>query len=110
MRLIPGSRQRGQRLPAADRKTKSGWKPLPLCLRYDKFPEIPCPSISTPSIPTNSKPAEANCGGTFDYPKLQARLAELEGLMAEVDFWSNKERAQKNVEEVSTLRGKIGPL
>src|SRR5580704_3738389 len=37
-------------------------------------------------------------------------MAELEGLMAEADFWSNKERAQKNVEEVSTLRGKIVPL
>ncbi|MEZ0255212.1 MAG: peptide chain release factor 2 [Chthoniobacter sp.] len=46
----------------------------------------------------------------LDYPKLQARLTELEGLMAEPDFWGNKERAQKNVEEVSTLRNKIGPL
>lgn len=30
--------------------------------------------------------------------------------MAEPDFWANKERAQKNVEEVSALRGKITPL
>jgi peptide chain release factor 2 len=30
--------------------------------------------------------------------------------MAEPDFWANKERAQKNVEEVSSLRGKINPL
>src|ERR1700748_531071 len=30
--------------------------------------------------------------------------------MAEPDFWNNKERAQKNVEEVSTLRNKIGPI
>ena len=30
--------------------------------------------------------------------------------MAEPDFWTNKERAQKQVEEVSTLRGKITPL
>jgi len=30
--------------------------------------------------------------------------------MAEPDFWGNKERAQKNVEEVSTLRGKVVPL
>ena len=51
-----------------------------------------------------------SCGGIFDYPKLQARLSELEGLMAEGDFWTNKERAQKNVEEVSNLRGKVGPL
>lgn len=30
--------------------------------------------------------------------------------MAEPDFWAHKERAQKNVEEVSALRGKITPL
>jgi peptide chain release factor 2 len=30
--------------------------------------------------------------------------------MAEPDFWANKERAQKNVEEVSTLKGKVTPL
>jgi peptide chain release factor 2 len=43
-------------------------------------------------------------------PKLQARLAELEGLMSEPDFWSNKDRAQQQVEEVSVLRGKVAPL
>jgi peptide chain release factor 2 len=52
----------------------------------------------------------ASCGGIFDAPKLQARLAEIEGLMAEPDFWNNKERAQQQVEEVSTLRGKVLPL
>ncbi len=30
--------------------------------------------------------------------------------MSEADFWSNKERAQQQVEEVSVLRGKVGPL
>ena len=30
--------------------------------------------------------------------------------MAEADFWSNKERAQQRVEEVSVLRGKVTPL
>ena len=30
--------------------------------------------------------------------------------MAEPDFWNNKERAQRHVEEVSTLRGKVTPL
>ncbi|MCE9611930.1 MAG: peptide chain release factor 2 [Chthoniobacter sp.] len=71
---------------------------------------FPCPSKSKPSIPTNSKPAWGNSGGIFDFAKLQTRLAELEGQMAEPDFWANKERAQKNVEEVSALRGKITPL
>jgi peptide chain release factor 2 len=49
-------------------------------------------------------------GGIFDFAKLQSRLAEIEGQMAEPDFWSNKDRAQKLVEEVSTLRGKTTPL
>ncbi|HYR56975.1 MAG TPA: peptide chain release factor 2 [Chthoniobacteraceae bacterium] len=73
-------------------------------------PSSKCPSIPLPSTSPNFAPAWANCGGIFDFPKLQARLAELEGLMAEPDFWANKERAQKQVEEVSTLRGKITPL
>ncbi|HEY2343905.1 MAG TPA: PCRF domain-containing protein, partial [Chthoniobacteraceae bacterium] len=30
--------------------------------------------------------------------------------MSEPDFWSNKERAQQQVEEVSQLRGKVNPL
>ncbi len=54
--------------------------------------------------------AWASCGGIFDLPKLQSRLAEIEGLMSEPDFWSNKDRAQQQVEEVSILRGKINPL
>jgi peptide chain release factor 2 len=54
--------------------------------------------------------ALASCGGIFDLPKLQTRLAEVEGLMAEPDFWSNKELAQQRVEEVSSLRGRINPL
>lgn len=68
------------------------------------------PSISPRFKPTTSKPAWASSGGIFDFPKLQSRLAELEGLMSEADFWNNKERAQKQVEEVSALRNKITPL
>lgn len=43
-------------------------------------------------------------------PKLQARLAEIEGLMSEPDFWSSKERAQQQVEEVSALRNRVQPM
>ena len=43
-------------------------------------------------------------------PGKQARLSELESLMAEPGFWDRKEQAQKQVEEVSALRAKIGPL
>ncbi len=70
----------------------------------------PCLSISPPSIFRLCRPASLSCGGIFDVPKLQARLAELEEAMAAPDFWNNKERAQTSVEEISTLRGKINPL
>ena len=43
-------------------------------------------------------------------PGKQARLSELESLMAEPGFWDRKEQAQKQVEEVSALRAKVGPL
>ncbi len=43
-------------------------------------------------------------------PGKQARLSELESLMAEPGFWERKEQAQKQVEEVSALRAKISPL
>ena len=51
-----------------------------------------------------------SCGGFFDLPKLQARVAELEERMAAPDFWGSQERAQQILEEVSLLRKKIGPL
>ncbi|MEI7957650.1 MAG: peptide chain release factor 2 [Verrucomicrobiota bacterium] len=49
-------------------------------------------------------------GGTFDLPRLQSRLAELEGMMSAPDFWDSRERAQSLVEEVSSLRNKIQPF
>jgi peptide chain release factor 2 len=52
----------------------------------------------------------ANCGGFFDVPKLEHDLAGLEARMAEKDFWSNRERAQAEVEEVSRLRSLINPF
>ncbi|HEY5036886.1 MAG TPA: peptide chain release factor 2 [Chthoniobacterales bacterium] len=62
---------------------------------------------------STSKPcarASANCGGFFDLPDLQSRLTTLETRMAAPDFWSSRERAQGEVEEVSRLRGLINPL
>jgi peptide chain release factor 2 len=52
----------------------------------------------------------ANCGGFFDVPKLERDLAALEGRMSAPDFWSNRERAQLEVEEVSRLRSLINPF
>ena len=52
----------------------------------------------------------ASCGGFFDVEKLQKDLAAIEGRMAASDFWSNRERAQADVEEVSRLRSLINPF
>ncbi|MGI8890398.1 MAG: peptide chain release factor 2 [Chthoniobacterales bacterium] len=46
----------------------------------------------------------------FDLPTLHAHLIELEARMAAPDFWTNRERAQGEVEEVSRLRGLINPM
>jgi peptide chain release factor 2 len=52
----------------------------------------------------------ANYGGFFDVEKLQKNLATIEARMAAPDFWSNRERAQTDVEEVSRLRSLINPF
>ncbi|MBA2622464.1 MAG: peptide chain release factor 2, partial [Chthoniobacterales bacterium] len=41
---------------------------------------------------------------------MQTQLGELETRMAAADFWSNRERAQADVEEVSRLRSLINPF
>lgn len=43
-------------------------------------------------------------------PELNRRLAEIEARMSAPDFWDSRERAQKDVAEVSSLRGKIQPM
>src|SRR5215468_9694628 len=50
------------------------------------------------------------CGGFFDVPGAQKRLAEINALMAADNFWNNREQAQKLIEEANTLRGKTEPL
>ena len=52
----------------------------------------------------------ASCGGFFDVEKLQKGLTAIEGRMAAPDFWSNRERAQADVQEVSRLRLLINPF
>jgi peptide chain release factor 2 len=52
----------------------------------------------------------ASCGGFFEVEKLQKDLAAIEGRMAAPDFWSNRDRAQADVEEVSRLRSLINPF
>jgi peptide chain release factor 2 len=50
------------------------------------------------------------CGGFFDVPSTQKRLAELDALMAQDNFWNNREQAQKTIDETNSLRKKIEPL
>ncbi|MGB9155128.1 MAG: peptide chain release factor 2 [Chthoniobacterales bacterium] len=46
----------------------------------------------------------------FEVDKLQQQLSALEGRMAAPDFWSNRERAQTDVEAVSRLKSVINPV
>ncbi|MFY8268550.1 MAG: PCRF domain-containing protein, partial [Terrimicrobiaceae bacterium] len=43
-------------------------------------------------------------------PTLTLKLSEIEARMAAPDFWDHRERAQRDVAEVSALRGKIQPM
>jgi peptide chain release factor 2 len=43
-------------------------------------------------------------------PTLSTRLAEIEARMSAPDFWDNRERAQRDMAEISALRGKIQPM
>jgi peptide chain release factor 2 len=52
----------------------------------------------------------ANYGGFFDVERLQKDLSAIEARMAASEFWSNRERAQADVEEVSRLRSLINPF
>jgi peptide chain release factor 2 len=51
-----------------------------------------------------------SCGGFFDVEQLQKNLTAVEARMAAPDFWSNRERAQVDVEEISRLRSLINPF
>src|SRR5437763_3959975 len=57
-----------------------------------------------------SKRACARCGGFFDVPQLEGQLVALEERRGSAGFWSNRERAQWDVEEVSRVRSLLNPL
>src|SRR6266481_3273493 len=50
------------------------------------------------------------CGGFFDVPGAQKRLAEINALMAADNFWNNREQAQRLIEEANSLRTRTEPL
>jgi peptide chain release factor 2 len=59
------------------------------------------------------KPLPGNsriCGGFFDVPTAQKRLGELNSLMADDNFWNNREKAQTLIDEANSLRNKVEPL
>ncbi|MEP6708935.1 MAG: peptide chain release factor 2 [Verrucomicrobiota bacterium] len=69
--------------------------------------------MATESGAINAEELKARVGKLrrfFDLPTLQSQLADLETRMAAANFWSNRERAQADVEEVSRLRSLIAPL
>jgi peptide chain release factor 2 len=61
-------------------------------------------------MPLQFPRASPNCGGFFDLPTLTQHLGEIEARMTAPDFWNNRESAQKDMEQVSELRGKIQPF
>jgi peptide chain release factor 2 len=64
------------------------------------------PKLSWKPPPKNSR----TCGGFFDVPGTQKRLAEVDALMAQETFWNNREQAQKLIDEANSLRKKVDPL
>jgi peptide chain release factor 2 len=52
----------------------------------------------------------ASCGGFFDVGSLKKRLAELESVMSVEDFWSNRDEAQKLIDESASIRRRTEPL
>ncbi|PYJ78551.1 MAG: peptide chain release factor 2 [Verrucomicrobia bacterium] len=60
--------------------------------------------------PEDLKSRVCELRGFFDVEELQKNLAVIERRMAAPDFWSNRERAQTDVEEVSRLRSLISPF
>ncbi|MFN0067183.1 MAG: peptide chain release factor 2 [Limisphaerales bacterium] len=46
----------------------------------------------------------------LDVAALQQRLSQLEAEMSRETFWGNREQAQKTIEEVNGIRGRLDPL
>ena len=49
-------------------------------------------------------------GGIFEIAGKLEEVEELEGLMAQPDFWDNQERAQQVIEQVKRLKSWTGPF
>ncbi|MGM0439501.1 MAG: peptide chain release factor 2 [Chlamydiota bacterium] len=49
------------------------------------------------------------CGGIFDLESKKSRLAELEELQAQPDFWTDNDKAQQTIAEINDLRSWLNP-
>lgn len=61
-------------------------------------------------MPLHSLNASVHCGGFFDSTSLTKELTAIEAKMSDPHFWDHRENAQRDVERVSFLRAKLGPL
>src|SRR5512143_3242529 len=68
---------------------------------------VPCRSLT---VFSSSTAGSRNCGAFFDVDTKAARLAELEGVMADGILWSDPDRAKKVVEEVKFLKRWLEPF
>src|SRR5580692_4793106 len=70
------------------------------------------PSCSRRSKSSCQPPGKKSpiCGGFFDLPGVQKRLAELDHLMTQEGFWGNREKAQGFIDEANALRKKTEPV
>ena len=57
-----------------------------------------------------SKSKHSSSRSAFDLPALETRLAELNGLMNDQEFWQDKTNSEKTLREVSAIKSKIEPI
>ena len=48
-------------------------------------------------------------GGVFDAPAIDKKIAETEKLTAAEDFWNDVEKAQKVMNDLKLLKGRVEP-
>ncbi|MBI4341025.1 MAG: peptide chain release factor 2 [Candidatus Omnitrophica bacterium] len=51
-----------------------------------------------------------NCGGIFDLDGLSRRIADIERTMAQSDFWSDQERANRTIQTLKALKSQRDPI
>jgi len=65
---------------------------------------------STPLILLGSRRGWMSCGTIFDPAGLEAKLAIEEERMSQPGFWDDKDEAQKIIDAISRLKGRIEPF